>query len=185
MGTRHVMVDIETMATDSNASLLQIGAVRFNPARKTVDLDNVFEVNVSLPDCRERGMVVDPATEIWWREQSPESIASVLAKPRYTVPEALGRFSAWYPSGALCWSHATFDAVILQNAYQRVDMRCPWHFRDARDLRTLQGLFEFGGRKVPDELWSPPDLVAHRASHDAIRQARIAIVQIRSVLGLD
>ncbi len=125
------------------------------------------------------------STVEWWKQQSPEAIASIQAEPRYGLRGALGKFLAWYPSGALCWSHATFDAVILQNAYKRVDMRCPWHFTDARDLRTLQGLFGFGGRKVPDELWNPPDLTAHRASHDAIRQAWIAIFQIRGVLGLD
>ena len=179
----HVMLDIETMSSDSKGAIVQIGACVFNPA--TQDIGEPFEVNIKLGISRELGFDVDPDTERWWASQSEAAIASIMAEPRLHPKDALERFATWYPTGAVCWSHCTFDAVLMQNAYKRMGLRCPWHFRDTRDLRTLHALFGVGGRTVPEELWSPTDLTPHRASHDAIRQSRIAIYQIRRVLGVD
>ena len=181
MSNKHVMLDIETMSSNSNAALAQIGACVFSVHDGSISSE--FKCNVSVGDCRELGMHVDPNTEKWWSQQDPAAIASIMAEPRETPRVALASFRAWYPPGAVVWSHATFDAVIMQNAYARLDWKCPWHFRDARDLRTITGLFAFGGRKVPAELWEREG-VHHDALHNARYQVKIASYQIRGILGI-
>ncbi len=181
MSNKHVMLDIETMSSASNASLLQIGAVEFRIADGKTR--NPFKVNVKLADCRARGMHVDPDTEKWWASQSQAAIDSVMAEPRLSLPDALEKFALWYPRGAVVWSHATFDAVIMQNAYARMDWKCPWHFRDARDLRTISGLHGFGGRTVPEHIWKREG-THHDAMDDVMWQVKIASYQIREILGI-
>ena len=181
MSNKHVMLDIETMSSNSNASLAQIGAAVFSYHDGSISSE--FKVNVSVGDCRERGMHVDPNTEKWWSQQDPAAIASIMEDPRYELPDALEKFNEWYPRGAVVWSHATFDAVIMQNAFATAGVKCPWHFRDARDLRTIVGLYSYGGREVPEHIWEREG-VHHDALDDVRWQVKIASYQIRGILGI-
>ncbi len=180
---KHVMLDLETMSSRNNAAIVQIGACVFNPG--TREVGDPLWINIRLGDCRARGFHVDPNTEKWWSQQDPLAIKRLMSEPRQDLPDALDEFDEWYPKGAVVWSHATFDAVITQNAYHELGRKQPWHFRDARDLRTLQSLFAFGGRKIPDGVWDANRGLPHFAPDDAVHQAHIAILQIRGVLGLD
>ncbi len=58
---------------------------------------------------------------------------------------------------------------LLREAYELVDMECPWHYRDDRDMRTIVGLadtwditsnIEFEGTR-------------HHALNDAVYQAQV------------
>lgn len=61
------------------------------------------------------------------------------------------------------WSHATFDPPILQNAYNKVGLQTPIHYRWNRDIRTLCELSGVEKTEVKG--------VAHNALDDCINQA--------------
>lgn len=187
MQCNHIMVDLETMGTGSNAAIIAIGAVGINDDGI---IDNKFYCVVDLASAVEHGGVVDASTEKWWSEQSPEARV-ILDDPnveRVTIEQALFAFAKWFRDiGATrhktqVWGNGSdFDNVILMNAYKRLDLDQPWSPFNNRCYRTLKNL--------------APSLVIerigthHNALNDAESQAahmihifdRIADVQDRSV----
>lgn len=174
----HVMVDIETMGNRSKAAIVSIGAVKFDPSSE--GLGDQFYCLVDLQSCLNAGLEVDASTIMWWLNQSPEAREALNPRDRWGISrrcfdlrDALTQLGEWFsaPSGVTyIWGHgATFDPVILSNAYWALGMRAPWSFRDVRDTRTL---FDLSG-PVPTEglLIGDSDLVEHHALYDAKKQA--------------
>jgi len=134
-----VMLDLETMGTAGDSSIIAIGAVAF-------DKDAVkerFYINVSLQSCIDAGMVVDGSTVIWWMKQSDEARA-VFSDDAPTLACALSQFSDWFASvnGGQVWGNgAAFDNVILSTAYKKVGLTQPWKFWDDKCYRTVKGLY--------------------------------------------
>ncbi len=173
----HVMVDLETMGTSSNAAILSIGACAFDPFKwENPKKDEKFEVNVDLEDCIKKGLKVDASTVYWWMKQSKEAQQRISLTPA-ALHDALVEFKEFFNGengrpysnkGQYIWSHgSTFDVVILENAYKTIgfqSVRTPWSFTAARDTRTL---FDLAGVMVDRSKG-----VQHVAVHDAINQAR-------------
>jgi hypothetical protein len=92
-----------------------------------------------------------------------------------TALEQLGYF---YEGSEGLWSHAGFDASILQTAYRALGLGTPWHYRRVYDLRTLRMLWEASTDDGParyKEQWPELDgTAAHHALEDARWQAGVA-----------
>lgn len=164
------MVDLETMDSKSNAAIIAIGAVKFDP--KLRQITDRFYTRVDLQSCMDVGLTVSGDTIMWWLQQSE----AARAEFKGTLPSlkiALNGFTAWlskapsYPGTShRVWGNgATFDNVILGNAYNAMKMERPWSFKGDRCYRTIKALYP----DVP--LPVAPHLVAHRADHDAEYQA--------------
>ena len=63
------------------------------------------------------------------------------------------------------WSHATFDAPVLDATFRAVDKVLPWHYRDNRDLRTL-----FDGLELTELKRGHP--LEHTCGWDAFAQGQ-------------
>ena len=63
--SRHVVLDLETLSTRSNAAIVSIGAV----AIENLEVVDEFYVNVDPSTCKEAGLHIDPLTVEWWAEQ--------------------------------------------------------------------------------------------------------------------
>lgn len=134
-----VMVDLETLSTRSNAVILSIGAYEFD--LKTGELGRKFYVLVDPQSCVDKGMVIDVSTIMWWMEQNDEARAE-FKKQRYPIEDCLAAFSEWYKKGAQLWGNgATFDNVILKNAYLACGMKEPWLYSADRCYRTLKAKY--------------------------------------------
>lgn len=174
---RNIMVDIETYSTKPNAALIQIGACTF-------DEKDTFLVSID-PDYygpytydSDPDFHIDPKTVAWWGTQSQEAQDSLSLHLVDTPKEALALFTAWirstgfrpnYSGRPTIWANPPqFDLVILRNAMDHCSMDYPWHYRQERCARTIGR--EFNTFAVGDE--SRDGLIAHRADHDAIAQAR-------------
>ena len=140
----HVMLDIDTMSNKSNAAIIQIGAVQFNPY--TGDVRMEFEVNIDITSCLLAGLDVNPETVQWWRGQSEDAKKALMAGQKYPLSVALKNFTAFVEGlnckyGPFVWGNGSdFDNVILTNAYEALNMKRPWHYRNDRDVRTLVAL---------------------------------------------
>lgn len=166
--TKHVSIDIETMGRGTGAAVVALGAVRFNPG--TGDLGDEFYAAISLESCLRAGLHVDAETIDWWMGQPEEARAALYPEDRMELREALVGFANWMPSNPKgVWGNGVgFDNVILRGAFQACRLRCPWHYRDDRDMRTLQD-----AAPVTTFLQVPEGEVKHNALHDARHQARI------------
>jgi hypothetical protein len=156
------MVDLETLATGPNATILTLGAVHFNPHGQGYGEKIYFRVD--LDDQDKLGREVDPNTLEWWAKQDP-AIMEEAFSPDDRVPllEAIDRFHKFAWGCSTFWSHgSTFDLVILENLFRQVNKPLPWNYWQLRDTRTL---FDLGFD--PDM----PQASKHDALQDAIRQA--------------
>lgn len=157
-----LMVDMETMATGPNATVLTLGAVHFNPYGNGYG-DKIY-FRISIDDQDALGREVDPVTLEWWSKQSPEIMEEAFnPDDRLPLVEAMDRFHKFAWGCSTFWSHgATFDLVILESIYRQIGKPLPWNFWQLRDTRTL---FDLGFN--PDM----PTAGKHDALQDAIRQA--------------
>jgi exodeoxyribonuclease VIII len=157
-----IMLDLETMGTASNSAIIAIGAVEFN----ATGVLREFYKTVSLQDCVDHGLVMDPATVMWWLQQSTAA-REQFAKPGEPLVHTLEDFSEWVKEGegvpAIWGNGADFDNVILGNAYLAINKPRPWSFWNNRCYRTVKSMF-------PHIPYVKPT-IAHHALHDARAQA--------------
>ena len=160
--SKHLMVDLETLAVSPNATILSLGAVHFDPWGFGHDDELYFKIDLDEQDSLHRE--IDPNTLNWWSKQDPLIMEEAFsAYDRIPLSEAINQFHkfAWGCQGF--WSHgASFDLVILENLYRQLNKPLPWNYWQLRDTRTL---FDLG--------YNPemPTGSKHDALQDAIRQA--------------
>jgi len=159
---KHLMVDMETLATTPNAVVLSLGAVHFDPWGNGIGDQIYFKIDLDDQDKLNRD--IDPGTLDWWAKQDPVIMEEALSpNDRISLVEAINRFHKFAWGCSNFWSHgATFDLVILENIYRQLNKTPPWNFWQLRDTRTL---FDLG---------HDPDMSKegkHDALQDAIRQA--------------
>ena len=73
---------------------------------------------------------------------------------------------------------ATFDNAILPPSYERLDIPCPWHYSNDRDVRTIVEMgkiTDFNARSV-----IPFEGVRHNALDDALHRAKYVTATIQN-----
>ena len=169
----NIMLDLETMATSSNAAIVAIGAVKFD-----VDFgvtERFYRV-IDLQSCIKRGLEVDASTEKWWSTQSEaarKEIAGENGTPQTKLRSSLKAFMVWIGKGDIqMWGNGSdFDNTIMRNAYQKYSINNPWDYRHNRCYRTM--IASFPNVEVPKIG------ILHKAVDDAEYQANrlIALVE--------
>ena len=74
----NIMFDIETLGIQANSITLSIAAVKFEFGSDDTD---VFSINIDPKTSKQLGMISDPDTIKWWKEQSPEALAEFMKNP--------------------------------------------------------------------------------------------------------
>lgn len=164
---RHVMIDIETLSRQPNASILTIGAVAIEDGEIVGEFDMAIDPRLSGPKYH-----IDPDTVVWWMRQPDEARAAATGGGQ-SIAVVMGDLKRWLPSGDNAWespprfkiwaNSPRFDIAILEHAFAVQGLGFPWDHRDVLDLRTLVHL------RDPEGLLKPPDDDAH---HTAIGDAR-------------
>lgn len=162
-----VMIDIESLDITPTCVILTIGAVRFDPygagvverleLRPTVDEQST-----------EYGRTISESTLQWWSGQSADSLEEAMGDwgraPYKTCMQMLHRFCS---GRRAVWSNgASFDVVVLENAWARLGMQPPWPHYTIRDTRTL---YEVAGVSLKDSKYTSK--TTHKAIEDAEHQA--------------
>lgn len=170
-----LMVDLETMGNTSNAPIVAIGAVPFDPA--TGELGPHFYTAVNLASELEAGAVPDASTIYWWLKQSSEARAAIASDQALKIPEALLELSKFVaancdnPEYLKVWGNgASFDNVILRGAYERCGLSPCWNWYNDLDVRTIVALGRHIGFDPKRDL--PFAGERHNALADAIHQAQ-------------
>lgn len=183
----HVVIDLETYGTGSNAAIAAIGAVAFT-RESAPSIDHVLNPGVAArgEDFTRPAFYVnvtnstgdmDIETIRWWLAQD-EGARSRLLGMGYTEDAALSLLEKWLstqhqnpdgPVDLMVWAHEEFDISILVNAYKRHGKRPPWSYKNQRGLRTIYYLH--GGITSHEPEFSD-DTVPHFALHDAYREAK-------------
>lgn len=155
-----IMVDLETMGTNPNAPIVAIGAVAF---RQDGIVDTYYQT-VSLESEIAAGACVDGATVMWWLKQS-EGARAALEKGVVPAAEALTILANWmnmHDVAGVWGNGATFDNVILRQAFVRHKLKAPWPYWKDRCFRTW--------KETNPKVTLARIGVAHNALDDAIFQ---------------
>lgn len=173
---KELMVDLETFGNSVDAPIVQIGAAYFS--METGEVGDTFMANVA--GAIENGAVADESTIRWWLAQSKEARESLTDKdvPMLKEVTALREFNWFAKKATRVWSHATFDFVILQSAMRRRGIKPKFHYRTARDIRTLTGLINIKEVKKVER-----EGTHHNALDDALYQIKYCHVAYKTLKG--
>jgi len=161
-----IMIDLETLDVLPTATVLTIGAVKFDINGDDVDYPDCekFYLKVDIDSCDELGLTVSPSTLEWWGNQSKEAQEEAFdPEGRVNITDAMNQLYKFCWGARRVWSHgAGFDLVILEHIFAKIEKACPWQFWQARDTRTLYDLGIDADR---------PPVLKHHALEDAWNQA--------------
>lgn len=168
-----VMVDMETIGTETDATIVQIGLVAFDPntVGKFHSKANIF-VDIN------QGRRIDPQTLKWWLgdKGNPELFVKLVTSPgSMALPEALLKVSMFYNAANAqeIWANSpSFDVAILNSAYRKHTLRSPFHFRGERCYRTMVNVLGISLGEIKERCLSLGIVgTVHNALDDAVHQA--------------
>jgi len=135
----HIMLDLETMSTTSNAAIIELSAAKFNETGIVSTFSRIVDLNSSLS----LGLDMSLDTVLWWSKQSDDA-NDIFSKDSISIDKALDDFSIWYGDGDIpMWGNGSdFDNVILANAYTKSNKDIPWNHRMNRCYRTFKSQFQ-------------------------------------------
>lgn len=174
------MLDIETLGNGNKAVLFAIGATKFSLEPGSSFETQKFYVTINPQTCLDAGLEVDLSTVMWWMRPEQDPARGELLRSYaegLDLGTALEGFASWMPPKENLrgvWGNgATFDNVIVRNAYKAVGLECPWSYRVDSCFRTIKNLH-------PHVYWDKSDDVAHNALNDAVSQTR----HLKKMLGV-
>jgi DNA polymerase III epsilon subunit-like protein len=160
---KNIMIDLETLATSTDAVILSIGAVKFND-------DGVFDDKCLYAVCSTDSQLerhISQSTLVWWMEQG-DAAKRVFSDPnKMTLEEALHEVKAYIDrDDYLLWSNgADFDIPILNHALKHAGLEPMVKHWNHRCFRTMKEEYKM--------VQKPPfDGTQHNALMDAIHQAK-------------
>ena len=162
-----IMIDIETLSTETNALILTIAAVKFNLENDKIEMDT-FYYRIDRESCEKLGMHVDENTIKWWKSQKEDVKREAFEdKDRFGIKFVLLKLSEFVKNGNCFWSHSpNFDYVILESAYKKCNIQPPWKFWQLRDTRTVYDLTNVNLKDFSKEKES------HNALNDCFNQIK-------------
>lgn len=164
--TTHAMIDIETLGTDTDAVVLTIGGVKFDPNDESRGTWDEFYYSLNIAEQLDTRSTTDE-TIAWWAKTNGAMLLEELDNPNRTpVIDVLKALCKWQVGPSHIWAQGPqFDFGILENMYRQYDHHIPWSgFWRIRDSRTLLGLMEIDPRKAIE-------FEAHNAMEDCKVQA--------------
>lgn len=190
-----IMIDIETLATDSNAVVLQFAAVPFS-IEDGYPCGPSFNTGFNVQDqIKQYKRTVDDSTLVWWLKQQHESqidvaeaietklqqatVNTVCEIIRWIIEEMKNGCTEIWSSGS------TFDIPILESLMGQCFYRVPWEFYMIRDLRTLRSFVGLDKKEVQKPKGDVKEHTALWDCHWQINQYRACMERIESATGTD
>lgn len=185
-----VMLDIETLGTNIDATVFQIAGCHFNG--NTGEIIEEFNQIIDLNTVKDPN--VDGSTIKWWTDPERVMLLSKLLHSENAVSDkkAFSLLRDWLKklngkdNELYLWGNGiAFDNVKIKHQLEKRGMKYSVHFRNDRDLRTILELAcEKSGLEKKEILDSIP-MVGEL--HDAIADVKYQIdvfVKCREILGL-
>lgn len=174
---KHCMIDIEALSQSTDAAILSIGAIWFDPYSQDItDIEAIrkgelvgnfktFYKKVSIESCLELNMSVEDSTLSWWAKQKPEAIEEAFSEnDRETIEQVLKELFVFSRHCVQFWAKSpSYDLVILETAAKRLNAGIPWQYHQTRDVRTIEEVTDLSSKGSN----------THDALSDAINQASV------------
>ena len=171
---RDIMIDLETLGTGSDAMILTLAAVEFNP--ETGGTKRMFYKKVDIDSYKPYTgcFTMNGSTLTWWMTKAPAAAREeAFSGERTSLKTVLEDFDAWLKSiqdTIRVWSHgSSFDISILTHSFTILGLEIPWQYWNIRDTRTLYDVAQVDLKLLPltDDAKRYPE---HHAIGDCLRQ---------------
>lgn len=172
---RDTMLDLETLATQSNAVIVSIGAVNFD--EENLEEEGFYAV-LDTADQVKHGRVIDASTVSWWSTQS-DGARKVLSERQQPVVDVLEQF-ADFCKERIWGNGADFDNIILGSLYDAYGIKRPWSYSKNRCFRTIKNVMKLTPKETRPEF----EGVKHNALADALNQAQHLQVLLKGKIRL-
>lgn len=149
---KDLMLDLETLGTDYESVITQIGACYFD--RYSGEVGEQFKANINIEDCLRYGLKVDEGAIRFWFNQKNKSFLENTVPLKWALEE----YRAFSKKAKYVWSHATFDFSMLLSVCAKLGIRPVNHYVTTRDIRTLVELADT----------TKDDDTPHEDAHDAL-----------------
>jgi len=137
----HAMIDLETLSTNPDATILTIGGVKFDPYTITEPSQGLYHrIDVDSQTAMGRDVMDD--TVEWWGKQAEDVKEEALGDhDRIDLKYFIKQLNKWCVGVDVFWCQGPlFDYAILQNFYAQMKVPVPWNYWQIRDSRTLFSL---------------------------------------------
>ena len=161
----HGMIDLETLSTNPNATILTVGGVKFDPYTMAEPSQGMY-FRVDVNSQTEMGRDVMQETINWWSKQPKEISDEAFSDDnRVSLDDMIKKINKFSVGVDVFWCQGPlFDYAILQDIYKQLGYPVPWQYWQIRDSRTLFSLVP----KDPDEKRTG----LHNALEDCYFQAK-------------
>jgi hypothetical protein len=173
----HATIDLETIDVRPQATVLSLGAVKFNPLTSEEPHSELY-LKISIDDQDRYNRTVSESTLEWWGKQDPKIMEEAFDQTdAVTVEDALAEISKFSVGVDTFWGQGYgFDYTMLEDMYRSIGRPIPWNFWQILDSRTLFRVCKQDPRKqIQNDL--------HNALADAYYQSK-AIQIAYSELGV-
>lgn len=147
------MIDLETLGTGSDAMILSVAAVEFNPINGATKETFYSKVEIDSYKPYTGCFTMDGATLTWWMTTAPEAARKeAFLGERFPLKTVLENLATWIKARGtvIPWSHGScFDIPILSHSFKILGMETPWKFWDIRDTRTLYDITGVNLKTLP------------------------------------
>ena len=137
----HGMIDLETLSTKPDATVLTVGAIKFDPYTDLEPHSGLY-LRLNVDEQSELDRHVDQGTLEWWAKQDEKIRNEALGdEDRVQLTEFVRQLNKWCVGLDELWCQGPlFDYAILQNIYKQLGHPVPWQYWQIRDSRTLFSL---------------------------------------------
>ena len=144
----HGMIDLETLSTRPDATILTLGAIKFDPY-SDVEPHSGLYIRMDVDEQSLLKRHVDQGTLDWWAKQNETIREEALGDAdRVSLIDTVKQLNKWCVGVDELWCQGPlFDYAILQNLYAQLGQPCPWNYWQIRDSRTLFNMLPSDPRK--------------------------------------
>lgn len=169
-----LMLDFETLGTDSDTIVLSLGACFFDLQTKQIG-PKTFYVTFDVESQIENGRTFSKSTLEWWMNQS-DAAKRVFKENPTPTKQALGLLLSYIEyncpdlSKLKVWGNgATFDISILESLLKEYKLPILWKYSNVMDFRTFKRFV------AKDAKIDRASGTHHNAVDDAINQATFVL----------
>jgi len=162
----HGMIDLETLDVTPTATVLSLGAVKFNPYNSDEPHSELY-LKISVDDQDRLSRTTSDKTIEWWSQQDPAVMEEAFDQTdAVTVEEALRQLNKWCVGVDEIWAQGYgFDITMLEDMYRSIGKPIPWQFWQISDARTIT-------KRMPRDPRKDMQTNLHNALADAYFQAK-------------
>lgn len=183
----NVVLDLETTSTQTNAGILQIGAVipAFDHDYLPSDFPFTFECTIRYEDVisgvQADVLYMSEDTMKWWGNQ-PKEIKQIVFSGQTSYLDAMLQFRDWMVTisqaaegkqVAVWGNDVGFDNVILTHSLDLHGVHKVWSYKNNRCFRTMRALFPLSDSQEAQVKLKTMHLKKHLALDDAKYEAAI------------